>query len=82
MLITLNYESNGLREYWAEFIMLSMKAKQDWVPYGEEIKNRRMDSDVDYSLIEFQLPMITNVTGFYMSFIYQFSSQGLQKLTT
>lgn len=70
MIVTLQYESSGLKEHWLEYMMLSMKAKQDWVPFGDEIKHRTMDSDINYSLIEFKMPVITNMTGFYMSFIY------------
>jgi hypothetical protein len=31
-------ESNSLREYALDYILLSMKAKIDWVPYGNKLK--------------------------------------------
>ena len=51
--INLFIESHGLKEHWLEFIMLSMKAKQDWVPYGNSLMMRSMDQEINYSLIEF-----------------------------
>lgn len=34
-IISLSFESKGLEENLVEFIMTSVKAKQDWVPYGD-----------------------------------------------
>lgn len=50
-LIAIKIESLGLREYFLEYLMLSVKAKQDWVPFGNQIKNREIRQDIDYSLI-------------------------------
>ena len=33
-------ESRGLKEDVFEYTMVSVKAKQDWVPFGNKIKNR------------------------------------------
>ena len=63
--------------------MLSVKAKQDWVPFGNQIKNRDIMQDIDYSLIEFKIPgRITDSIGSYMAMEYQFTEQSLKKLST
>ena len=64
-----------------EYVMLSVKAKQDWVPFGYQIKELEMGHDIDFSLIEFKVPIITDMTGFYKGFIYQFSEDSLTKLS-
>lgn len=33
-------ESKGLKESSMEYVMLSMKAKLDWVPYGNKLMHR------------------------------------------
>jgi hypothetical protein len=74
-------ESNGLKEHWVEFIMLSMKAKQDWVPYGNSLMMRSMDRDINYSIIEFKAPFISDYFGIYKTFVYQFTEESMRKLT-
>lgn len=80
-LVGLWIESGGLKENFFEYIMLSVKAKQDWVPYGNQIKNRIIGQDIDYSLIEFKIPLITDTLGSYMSMEYQFTEESLKKLS-
>ena len=65
-----------------EFIMLSVKAKQDWVPYGNMIKQRNIGQDIDYSLIEFKIPYITDTIGSYQAMEYQFTNESLKKLAS
>ena len=36
--LSLLIESRGLSEPFMEFIMTSVKAKQDWVPHGDKIR--------------------------------------------
>ena len=43
---------------------------------------RKMGQDIDYSLIEFKIPVITDVVGAYLGFIYQFNEESLKKLTS
>jgi hypothetical protein len=81
-LFSLWTESKGLRERPIEYIMLSMKAKLDWVPYGNKLMQRGIGQDVDYSYLEFKLPVITDVLGLYMGFVYHFSEESLKKLTS
>lgn len=57
-----------------------MKAKQDWVPYGNSLMMRTMDYDINYSLIEFKTPL-TDSFGIYKSFVFQFTEESLKKLT-
>ena len=73
-------ESKGLKESSMEYVMLSMKAKLDWVPYGNKLMHRQIGQDIDYSLIEFKTPLITDLVGAYSGFIYQFSEESLKKL--
>lgn len=40
-----------------------------------------LGKDIDYSMIEFKYPALTDATGLYKSFIYQFSEESLKKLT-
>ena len=81
-IFSLAVESKGLKESSMEYIMLSMKAKQDWVPFGNKLMQRQMGQDIDYSLIEFKIPYVTDVVGVYMGFIYQFNEESLRKLTS
>ena len=58
-------ESKGYREHAPEYIMLSMKAKQDWIPFGQIMKRREISFHVDYSFIELQIPMVSTLLGVY-----------------
>ena len=40
--VSLKIESKGLDEPFLEFIMTSVKAKQDWVPHGEKIRHAKV----------------------------------------
>lgn len=42
---------------------------------------RSMDYDINYSMIEFKIPLITDMFGFYKTFVYQFTDESLKKLT-
>ena len=79
---TLYLESKGLDEYLIEFIMTSVKAKQDWVPFGNKIRYAQMEKDIDYSIIEFKVPFLTDLLGVYKNFEYQFNEHCLRKLAT
>ena len=69
-LLTLYIESNGLKEKLIEYVMLSLKAKQDWVPYGNRLKTRSIGMDIDYGLIEFKIPILTDLFGKYLQMEY------------
>lgn len=79
---TLRTESRGLNEGLVEFVMTSVKAKQDWVPHGELISKGRLNWDIDFSRIEFKQGKLTEVLGIYEIFEYQFNEYSLQKLAT
>ena len=64
-LMQLFMESKGYHEYACEYIMLSMKAKQDWVPFGSLIKRKTITFDIDYNQIELRYPYLTNLLGVY-----------------
>ena len=64
-LFQLYLESKGYREHAPEYIMLSMKAKQDWIPFGQIIKRREISFHVDYSFIELKIPFVTSLLGVY-----------------
>ena len=85
IIITFYYlwaESRSLREDLFEYSLLSMKAKLDWVPYGNQLKHCKIGKDVDFSLIEIKLPFITNMIGYYDSILYQFTDESLKKLAS
>lgn len=63
-------EKHGMKEKFLSYIMKSIKAKQDWVPYGEEFRNRGLDRDIDFSNLEFKIPYFTDITGLYMRLDY------------
>ncbi len=79
-MVQLCIESKGYHEHPCEYIMLSMKAKQDWIPFGNQIKANSIKFDINYSLIELRLPFITNILGLYQEHLYQFSDDNLKKL--
>lgn len=62
--------------------MLSVKAKQDWVPFGNKLKQLELSQDIDYSLIEYKLPVLTDMLGHYKGIIFQFSEESLKKLSS
>ena len=49
--VNLWIESHGLNENFIEYLMLSVKAKLDWVPYGHQIESRKINRDIDYNFI-------------------------------
>jgi hypothetical protein len=63
-------ESRGLEEPFMEFIMTSVKAKQDWVPHGDKIRYAKIGQDIDFSRIEFKMGPLTDIIGFYKTFEY------------
>lgn len=68
--LTLRAESQGLNEGLVEFVMTSVKAKQDWVPHGEIISKGQLNWDIDFSRIEFKRGKLTDVLGIYEIFEY------------
>ena len=74
-------EKLGLDEYFIEYFMLSVKAKFDWVPFGTNLRNKKMDRDIDYNLIEYKVPILTDMIGYYRTFEYQFTEESLLKLS-
>lgn len=75
-------DSIGLNEDVLEYTISTAQAKQAWVPYIKDFQNGEITHDVDYSIIEYKLPVITNLTGFYSLFEFQFNSTNLQRLAT
>ena len=74
-------EKLGLGEYFIEYFMLSVKAKFDWVPYGTNLKLKKMVRDIDYNLIEYKVPYLTDMIGYYRTFEYQFTEESLLNLS-
>ena len=65
--------------------MMSMKAKVDylhWVPFGHKLEQCEIKQDIDFSLIEFKSPYMTDVLGQYSGIDYQFTDGSLKKLTS
>ena len=63
-------ESNSLREYALDYILLSMKAKIDWIPYGNKLKYCQIGQDIDFSLVELKFPFFTDLIGRHGEFLY------------
>lgn len=78
---TIFSESRGLKENFLEYAMLSVKAKQDWVPFGNSLKNNEVKQDLDYSMIVYKLRYVTDMLGHYLIMEYQFTEQSLCKLS-
>ena len=70
-------ESHGLGEDSLEFIMTSVKAKQDFVPHGEKIKSCQLVHDLNFSRIEFKIWLISDLFGIYKNFEYQFNEYSI-----
>lgn len=76
-------ESRGLQENLLEYIMTSVKAKQDWVPFGYMLQEGQIEKTfIDYSRIEFKIWGITDTFGYYRALEYQFNEHSLQKFAT
>ena len=71
-----------MNEPYLEFIMTSLKAKQDWVPHGVKIRDTKLKHDLDLSRIEFKIHLVSDTLGIYKNFEYQFNEYSLQKLAT
>ena len=61
--------------------MLSMRAKQGWVPFAEKLRNREVDSNINYNRFLSKLPWVTGVTGHYAKVDFDFSDFTLEALT-
>lgn len=68
--VSLWIESNGLKENFIEYVMTSIKAKQDWVPFGYKVRNNEIEYNLDFSRIEFKIPRITDALGIYQALEY------------
>lgn len=71
-----------MNEPYLEFIMTSVKAKQDWVPHGVKIRDNKLNRDLDFSRIEFKIHLVSDTLGIIKNFEYQFNEYSLQKLAT
>lgn len=68
--LNLYFESKGLKENFVEYVMTSVKAKQDWVPFGYMVRESTIKSDLDFSRIEFKIPYLTDASGSYLALEY------------
>lgn len=64
-LVQLYIESKGFQEVACEYIILSMKAKPDWIPFGNVLKNKKLLNNVDFTIIELKLPYVSTMIGYY-----------------
>jgi len=62
-------ESRGLDENIMEYIMLSLKAKQDWVPYKNSLIDEGLDHHINYDTIKYKISIfsITDILGYYLN---------------
>ena len=78
----LSLESWGLGEVFIEYLMRSMRAKLDWVPYHRKIRQRKLRQNVNFNTLELKLPGLSNALGHYMKKQFEFDSFSLQILST
>jgi len=60
-------ESKAFTEPVLDFILNSFKARQGWVPFMHQIKNKELKQAVDYAMVQCSYPLITGTTGIYKS---------------
>ena len=75
-ILTLKIESNGIKENWLEYMLISVKAKQNWVPFGSAIEAKKdIDHNLDYNNIQYKIPWVTDIFGQYQTLQFQFNEQ-------
>jgi len=58
-------ESRGIDENPLVYLMISVKAKLDWLPYGNKIEDNVLSHNLDYNKIMYKVPLISDMTGYY-----------------
>ena len=81
----LTSESEALMENKLEYMLVCLKAKQNWIPFGNLIEKRRIYSDINFGELEFKKPgkgmMGSNSLGGYKPLGFQFSELTLTNFT-
>lgn len=81
-LFMISVESKALQEPYLEFILNSFKARQGWIPFMHQIEKKELKQAVEYGCVRCSYPTITDLTGLYKTFQFQFSDTSLQVLTS
>ena len=82
-LSSLSNESSQLKEDFFEYTLVCLKARQDWVPFGNLIKDGRLFQDVHFGKIEMKTNdsfMPSNLSGNYREFGFKFTYRTLKVL--
>lgn len=76
-------ESSALKEDLWEYVLISLKGKQTWVPFGRLIEQGTLGCDIDFGLIEYKGRGLlgTDQIGTYKFFDFKFSDSTLKILT-
>lgn len=56
-------------------MLISVKAKQNWVPFGSAIEGKDIDHNLDYNNIQYKIMWITDIFGLYAKLEFQFNEQ-------
>lgn len=72
-LCLLRVESSGVEENLLEYAMLSVKAKQDWIPFGNKLMRGDLDRNLDYNSLRFKINWLTDITGYSKVLEFQFN---------
>ena len=69
----LKVESAGVEENLLEYAMLSVKAKQDWIPFGNKLMRGALDRNLDYNSLRYKINWLTDITGYSKVLEFQFN---------
>lgn len=81
-LFMISVESKALQEPKLEYNLNSFKARQGWIPFMHQIEKKELKQAVEYGCVRCSYPVLTDLTGLYKTFKFQFSDTSLQVLTS
>lgn len=58
--------------------MLSVNARINWVPFGQQIMKLDVKKDLIFNSIQFEVPLISKLFGFYPGITYIFSAESFK----
>lgn len=80
---TLAYQSKTLHEDKFEYILVCMKARQGWIPFGNILEGKRLFNNVDFGSTQLKKTgrLGTNAMGLYVPVSFKFSELTLRLFT-
>ena len=69
-----------LKEDKLEYLLVCMKARQGWIPFGNILENRKLFEDIDFGNMELRKKGMlgTNALGAYEAVDFRFSDMTLK----